>query len=130
VQPLVSGIAQTWTLNIAIVSSNLGALIYRKQGSGVNPENASTNSTTTIGMKKGWNWMVNYWERMGLLGPIYRLIGRGLNDNEIAAQLKITEVNVRGCIAWLTHFLNCSNRTELVVYAAGSLPTRLHPRAA
>jgi hypothetical protein len=76
------------------------------------------------------NSMVNYWERVGLLGPIYRLIGRGLNDHEIAARLNITEVNVNGCIAWLTHFLNCTSRTELIDYASASLPSRRDLRAA
>jgi hypothetical protein len=74
--------------------------------------------------------MVNYWERVGLLGPIYRLIGRGLNDHEIATRLNVSEVNVRGCIAWLTHFLNCSDRTKLTDYASASLPTQRNRRAA
>jgi hypothetical protein len=38
-----------------------------------------------------------YWERIGVLGPIYRLAGKGFNDREIADKLNITEITVQGC---------------------------------
>jgi DNA-binding NarL/FixJ family response regulator len=62
-----------------------------------------------------------YWEELGVLGPIYELIGQGLSDQEIARKLNFTEVTVRGCTRWLMHFLKCENRTDLVLYA---LPTQ------
>jgi DNA-binding CsgD family transcriptional regulator len=114
----VSGIAQTWTLNIAIVGLNATERL-ENQEQGCFPEQYDRDRD-----EERLTSMVNYWERLGLLGPIYRLIGRGLNDHEIATQLDITEVNVRGCIAWLTRFLECSDRTELVDYASASLPIR------
>ena len=61
-----------------------------------------------------------FWEKLGVLGPIYRLVGRGLSDREIADQLKLTEVTVHSCIAWLLHFLECNNRAGLVRYAAAA----------
>jgi len=61
-----------------------------------------------------------FWEQAGVLGPIYRLLGRGLNDDDIARQLNITEVNVQTCIAWIVHFLNLKDRRELVLYASGA----------
>ena len=39
-----------------------------------------------------------FWEELGVLGPIYRLVGWGLSDREIATKLKITESNVQSCI--------------------------------
>jgi len=114
----VSGIAQTRTLNITIVGLNATERL-ENQEQGCFPEQYDRDRD-----EERLTSMVNYWERLGLLGPIYRLIGRGLNDHEIATQLDITEVNVRGCIAWLTRFLECSDRTELVDYASASLPIR------
>ena len=31
-----------------------------------------------------------FWEQMGALGPIYRLLGKGLNDSDIANELDLT----------------------------------------
>lgn len=42
-----------------------------------------------------------YWERIGVLGPIYRLVGKGFNDREIADKLNITEIAVQGCVSWM-----------------------------
>ena len=39
-----------------------------------------------------------YWERIGMLGPIYRLVGQGFNDREIAKTLNLTEIKVHDCI--------------------------------
>ena len=54
---------------------------------------------------------------------------RGLSDPEIVDQLKLTEVTVHSCIAWLTHFLHFDNRAELVLYASAVRPVRWGLRA-
>jgi DNA-binding NarL/FixJ family response regulator len=59
-----------------------------------------------------------FWEQTGVLGPIYRLLGQGLDDTEIAEKLGLTEVNVKNCIAWVLRFLKLRNRQELVLYAS------------
>ena len=59
-----------------------------------------------------------FWEQTGVLGPIYRLLGQGLDDGAIAMKLNITEVNVQTCTAWILHFLNLKDRRDLVLYAA------------
>jgi hypothetical protein len=48
--------------------------------------------------------MRSFWEQIGVLGPIYRLLGRGLNNDDIATRLNITQEKVEGCIAWATPF--------------------------
>ena len=58
-----------------------------------------------------------YWERIGVLWPIYRLVGQGFNDQEIASRLNIGEVKVHGCVAWLLKFLNIPDRLDLVRHA-------------
>jgi hypothetical protein len=45
-----------------------------------------------------------HWEKLGILGPVYRLVGKGFSDNDIAGKLNISEDNVRRCIAWLLRF--------------------------
>ena len=62
--------------------------------------------------------MRSFWEQTGVLGPIYRLLGEGLNDDDIAVKLDLTEAKVRGCIAWIVHFLELKSRQELVLYAS------------
>jgi DNA-binding NarL/FixJ family response regulator len=59
-----------------------------------------------------------FWEQTGVLGPIYRSLGQGLNDKDIAKKLGFTEVNVENCIAWVLHFLKLKDRQELVLYAS------------
>jgi FixJ family two-component response regulator len=59
-----------------------------------------------------------HWEKLGVLGPIYELVGRGLSDHEIASKLNLTEVTVQGCTSWLMHFLKCDTWAELVQYAS------------
>jgi hypothetical protein len=59
------------------------------------------------------NHMRVYWERIGVLGPIYRLAGKGLNDREIASKLNLAESKVQGCISWMLHSFKMSNRMEL-----------------
>ena len=60
-----------------------------------------------------------FWEELGVLGPIYRLVGRGLSDAEIATKLNVTEPNVESCVRWMLHFLQFTERNQLVRYAAG-----------
>lgn len=64
--------------------------------------------------------MRSFWEQTGVLGPIYRLLGQGMNDNDIALRLNVTEEKVQGCVAWLIHFLELKNRQELVLYASAA----------
>jgi DNA-binding NarL/FixJ family response regulator len=59
-----------------------------------------------------------FWEKAGILGPVYRLVGQGLSDREIANRLNITELNVQGCVAWILRFLQFTNRMELIRYAS------------
>lgn len=61
-----------------------------------------------------------FWEQTGVLGPIYRGLGQGLNDDGIARKLNLTELTVQSCIAWILHFLNLKNRQELVAYASSA----------
>ena len=62
--------------------------------------------------------MGSFWKKTSILGPIYRLVGEGLNVKGIAQQLGLTEVKVRGCIAWIVDFLELNSRQELVLYAS------------
>ena len=62
--------------------------------------------------------MRSFWEQTGVLGPNYRLLGEGLNDDDIAVKLNLTVVKVQGCIDWIAHFLQLKNRLELVQYAS------------
>jgi DNA-binding NarL/FixJ family response regulator len=59
-----------------------------------------------------------FWESIGVLGPIYRLAGKGLPDAEIASRLNLSDLTVESCIAWLLHFLKLTSRKELVLYAS------------
>lgn len=63
-----------------------------------------------------------HWERLGVLGPIYQLLGGGLSDLEIASKLTLTEFTVRDCTSWLMQFLQCDSRAELVQYASPAQP--------
>jgi hypothetical protein len=47
-------------------------------------------------------WERCFWEQTNVLDPIYRLLGQGLNDKDIAKKLGLTEVNVQNCIAWVS----------------------------
>ncbi|MGA8621406.1 MAG: hypothetical protein WB660_23135 [Candidatus Sulfotelmatobacter sp.] len=64
--------------------------------------------------------MCNFWERLGILLPVYRLVGRGLNDSEIANELNLTEGKVETCISWMLRFLKLTNRLELVRHACSA----------
>jgi DNA-binding NarL/FixJ family response regulator len=62
--------------------------------------------------------MRSFREQTGVLGPIYRSLATGLNDDDIAVKLNLPEEKVQGCIAWILHFLKLKNRQELVPYAS------------
>jgi hypothetical protein len=62
----------------------------------------------------------SFWEQPAVLGPIYRLLAAGLNDDDIAVKLNLPEEKVQGSIAWVLHFLKLKNRQELVLYAAAA----------
>lgn len=59
-----------------------------------------------------------FWEKIGILGPVYRRLGCGLSDTEIAYDLDITEARVQDCVAWMQHFLRCKGRNELALEAS------------
>jgi len=59
-----------------------------------------------------------FWEKTGILGPVFRLGSQGLSDREIANRLKITEVKVHDCVARILHFLQFTDRKELAQYAS------------
>jgi DNA-binding NarL/FixJ family response regulator len=61
-----------------------------------------------------------FWEKIGVLGPVYRLAGRGLSDEQIASKLHLTESRVETCVGWLLHFLELEDRSALVSHASGS----------
>jgi len=62
--------------------------------------------------------MRSFWEQTSVLGPIYRLVGEGLNDDDIAMKLDLTKAKVRGCVAWIIRFLELKNRQELMLCAS------------
>ena len=65
-----------------------------------------------------WSQEVNhmrvFWEQTGILLPIYRLGGNGLDDRDIANKLNLTEIKVQSCMTWLLHFLKLTTRNQLV----------------
>jgi hypothetical protein len=42
-----------------------------------------------------------FWEKVGALGPVGRLVGQGFSDRDVAKKLNLTELSVRACIAWI-----------------------------
>ena len=64
------------------------------------------------------NLMRVSWGRVGALGAVYRSVGQGFSDRDIATKLDLTELRVQACIAWILHFLRFTNRNELIRYAA------------
>lgn len=62
--------------------------------------------------------MRSFWEQMGVLGPIYRLLAEGLNDDDIAVKLNLPEEKVQACIAWILLFLKLKHRQDLTLYAS------------
>ena len=61
-----------------------------------------------------------FWEQIGVLGPIYRLVGRGLNNGDIANELDLTELTVQSCVTWILRFLNFTTLEDLVLYASSA----------
>lgn len=59
-----------------------------------------------------------FWEQTGVLGPLYRLLGDGANDDNIAVNLNLPIETVQNCVAWILHFLKLKNRQELVLYTS------------
>jgi DNA-binding NarL/FixJ family response regulator len=55
-----------------------------------------------------------YGERIGVPGPIYRLLGQGFSNREIAGKLNLTEITVQECISWMLCSLRMPDRVELV----------------
>ena len=75
----------------------------------------------------GGRYMQVFWEKAGILGPVYRLAGKGLSNREIATRLDITETKVEGCVSWILRFLKFGDRLELVEYASSRTTAELHP---
>ena len=65
-----------------------------------------------------------FWEKVGVLLPVYRLVGRGCSDQEIAARLGISEHSVKSCVAWIMRFLGLESRDALLRHA---LPVLVRP---
>jgi hypothetical protein len=59
-----------------------------------------------------------HWEKLGIGGPVYALVGLGLSDNEIAGTLNVSDDNVRRCGAWLLRFGSHDSRADLIRDAA------------
>ena len=59
------------------------------------------------------------WERIGVLGTIYRLVGEGFDDQQIANKLNMTETTVRDCISWMLRSFYFPGRMELARAASG-----------
>jgi hypothetical protein len=55
-----------------------------------------------------------HWEKLGILGPVYGLVGRGFRNSEIADKLEVSEENVRRCVSWLLRFGSHGSRPELL----------------
>lgn len=60
------------------------------------------------------------WEQIGVLGPIYRLLGQGLKRRQDCRELNLTDEKVRSCINWILRLLKLKNRGELVLYASSA----------
>lgn len=63
-----------------------------------------------------------FWEKLGVLGPVYRLVGQGLADRDIATRLNVAERNVQSCIRWTLQFLQFTEREQLVQYCSLATP--------
>jgi DNA-binding NarL/FixJ family response regulator len=71
-------------------------------------------------------------EKLGVLGPIHRLVGEGFSDREIAGMLRLSEPVVTNCIAWMLHSFKINDRAKLVAdafSAAQSSTSEAHLRA-
>jgi len=59
-----------------------------------------------------------YWEKTGILAPVFRMAGQGFSDAEIASRLNTSEANVQSRVHWIMHFLQFSDRIELIQCAS------------
>jgi len=64
--------------------------------------------------------MRGFYEKLGVLGPIYRLVGEGFSDGEIAGRLHLSEPVVTNCIAWMLHSFQITDQAKLVADAFGA----------
>ena len=64
--------------------------------------------------------MRGFYEKLGVLGPIYRLVGEGFSDGGIAGRLHLSEPVVTNCIAWMLHSFQITDRAKLVADAFGA----------
>ena len=55
------------------------------------------------------------WEQTGVLCPIYRLLGQGVDNKDTARKLNLAEVNAQTCIASIVYFVKLTNRQDLVL---------------
>jgi len=55
-----------------------------------------------------------HWEKLGIQGPVYRLVGQCFSDNEIAGRWNVSQDNVRHCVAWLLRFGSHASRAEFI----------------
>ena len=60
-----------------------------------------------------------HFEAIGMLGPVYRMLGHDLSDRQIGAMLNVEEMKVKSCVAWTMHFLRFTEREQLVIDAGG-----------
>jgi hypothetical protein len=60
-----------------------------------------------------------FWEQIGVLGPTYRLLGRGWTNHDIAKHLGRTEEVIDSCVTWILSFLRIGTRAELVTRSTG-----------
>ena len=58
-----------------------------------------------------------HWEKLGILGPVYRLVGQGFSNYQIACKLNVSEDNVRRCVVWLLRFGSHDSRAALILNA-------------
>lgn len=65
-----------------------------------------------------------FWEQIEVLGPTYRLLGRGWSNHDIAKHLGRADETIDSCVAWIIRFLRISTRAELVTRSKGQLVLR------
>jgi hypothetical protein len=54
-----------------------------------------------------------HWEKLGIPGPVYHLVGQGFSDYEIGGKWNVSEDNTRRWVAWLLRFESHDSRAEL-----------------
>jgi hypothetical protein len=56
-------------------------------------------------------------ERTGILGPVYRPVGKGFSDADLAKRINPTEARAEGCVSWMLHLLDFNRRRQLEIHA-------------